>query len=336
MSLQALTVALSTAGLDTFFSDLVAEELTAALAKLQPPDTKISVPAFRVGAGVPDEAWCYKDIVIELDSLFWAFFAQGALKTLVTPGDLPDPSALHTNTYLNTPLQGLPKKYPSLTMTAGIAATAAPTVVFQTVYDLSSSVLAGLKSKLPADVFGKLGGIENAYYLDEASFYAGLVNALGQSAASQWKATIETAAQSAATVVAHQDQVTLDVLKDGNSIPVLTFSVTQQDVLSGLALGISKSGTTQTLQFGFQIVPSSVVTRLVSTTIPSITTNDFGYIWNLALEPEYAHEVAQMGQQGVALPRIPEFAFLFDDAEIAIETSNGGYVSVLTDVEYKP
>ncbi len=278
----------------------------------------------------------YYAAAYEFDALFWAFYQEGLLQELITPGDLPDPSPLYTNTYKNTPLQGLYTVYPNHTMTAFINAAAAPTVSFQTVYDLTTAVLDRLKSTLPGDVFDKLQGLANQYFLSEASFFTHLVNALGKSDANQWKATIENAAKGTATVVSHQNRVTLNVQQAGKAIPVLAFSVTQQDVLSNLALGISKAGTTQTLQFGFQIVPASVDTKLISTSIPSITTNNFGYIWSFVLEPEFADEVALMGRQGIALPRIPDFAFLFSEAEISIEAADGGYVSVLTDFQYKP
>lgn len=272
----------------------------------------------------------------EFDALFWAFYRQGLLKLLIRPGDLPDPSALYTNTYRNTPLQGLYQQYPNHTMTAYVAAAQAPTVSFQTLYDLSSPVLAQLAEELPAQVIDKLRGLQNQYFLDESSFFQSLVNTLGESDAEQWKATIENAAMGAGTVVAHSNRVTFSVLQGGDSIPVLSFSVTQQNVLSVLQLGISASGTTQTLQFGFQIVPASVETTLISTTISSITTNNFGYVWSFVLEPEFANEVAEMGKQGIALPRVPGFAFLFTDAQITTEADEGGYVSVLTDFEYQP
>ncbi|MEM7052792.1 MAG: hypothetical protein AAF604_24215 [Acidobacteriota bacterium] len=278
----------------------------------------------------------YYAAAYEFDALFWAFYKQGLLKELITPGDLPDPSPLYTNTYKNTPLQGLYTQYPNHTMTAYVAAAAAPTTAFQTVYDLSTAVLGKLKSTLPGDVFDKLQGLANQYYLSEASFFTSLVAALGKNDANQWKSTIENAAEGAGTVVSHENRVTINVLQNGKSLPAFSFSVVQQDVLSNLALGISKSGTTQTLQFGFQVVPGTVTTKLIHSAIPSITTNNFGYIWSFVLEPEFANEVALMGKQGVALPRIPGFEFLFDKAEISIEATDGGYVAVQTDFEYKP
>ncbi len=116
---------------------------------------------------------------------------------------------------------------------------------------------------------------------------------------------------------------------DGNTIPVITFAVSQTDTLTELALGVS--GTTQTLQFVFKIVPSETTTTFVSSPISGINGGDFGMIWMSALQPVYAQEVAKMGTAGVALPRITGFDFLFDQAKITIED---GFVAVLTDVKH--
>jgi len=94
-------------------------------------------------------------------------------------------------------------------------------------------------------------------------------------------------------------------------------------------LGIS--GTTQTLQFAFQIVTPLTTTQFVSSPIPGINSGDFSYIWNWVLQPVYGTEVAKIGQAGVALPRIQGFSFLFSNATITLAP---GYANVLSDVQY--
>jgi hypothetical protein len=113
----------------------------------------------------------------------------------------------------------------------------------------------------------------------------------------------------------------------GQTIPVITFDVSQTDVLQSFVLGIA--GTTQTLQFAFQIVPALTTTQFVSSSIAGIDSGDFGYIWNWVLQPVYGNEVAKIGEKGIALPRIQGFNFLFKNATITLAP---GYANVLTDV----
>jgi hypothetical protein len=119
------------------------------------------------------------------------------------------------------------------------------------------------------------------------------------------------------------------VVDKGVTIPVITFNVSQTDVLQAFVLAVS--GTTQTLQFAFQIVTPLTTTKFISSTIPGINGGDFGFIWNFALQPVYAIEVAKIGQAGVALPRIQGFDFLFNNATITLVP---GYANVLTDVQH--
>lgn len=264
-----------------------------------------------------------------LNSLLWAFYAAGDLHQEVGPGNIPDPAVLNTASYANTPLQALYTAYPDLSMTAAIAAAAASTVTFEQIYTLSTTAYAALKPQLPPDVYGKLSPLLNQAFLTEATFYQALGNDIGASAAGQYKTIIEAQAQVDAAVVTHDNTVVLNVIQDGNVVPVITFTVAQTDVLQGFGLGIS--GAAQTLQFTFQIIPGLTRTTFVSSTVPGIDGGDFGFIWNLALQPAYAATVAKMGQAGVALPRIPGFDFLFAEAAITVQQ---GYVNVVTDVQH--
>lgn len=264
-----------------------------------------------------------------INSLLWAFYAADDLQRSVGPGDLPDPDVLNTANYNNTPLQALYTAYPNLSMTASIAPLAASTVTFEQIYTISDAANATLKTQLPPDVYTKLQPLVHQAFLTEAAFYQALGNDLGQTAAGEYKTIIEAQARCYAAVVGHDTQVVLNVIQDGTTVPVITFSVSQTDVLQAFQLGIS--GSAQSLKFAFQIIPGLTTTTFVSSTVAGIDTGDFGFIWNLALQPAYAATVAKMGQAGVALPRIPGFDFLFDQAVVTVQP---GFVDVLTDVQH--
>lgn len=286
-------------------------------------------PVIATPAVPADSHLAYNVSDYTLNSLLWAFYAAGDMHQVVGPGSIPDPDVLNTANYNNTPLQALYDAYPNLSMTAAISAAAASTVTFEQIYTLGASAYAALKPQLPADVYAKLQPLLNQAFLSEATFYTALGNDIGQAAAGQYKTKIEAVAQVQAAVVTHDNTVVLSVIQDGTGVPVITFSVAQTDVLQGFALGIS--GAAQTLQFGFQIIPGLTRTTFVSSTVPGIDGGDFGFIWNLALQPAYAATVAKMGQAGVALPRVPGFDFLFSEASITVQQ---GYVTVVTDVQH--
>jgi hypothetical protein len=262
-----------------------------------------------------------------INSLFWAFYSQGLLVALATPANIPDPAALNTANYNNTPLQALYNAYPNVPMTAAISATAAPTVAFKQIYDLTGLNLPNLQGKLPTDTYNKLLALTGQVFFQETAFFAALVNAIGETDADRYKTTIESVALVTAAVVQHDNQVVMNVIVNGETIPVFTLSIQETDVLQAFVLGTS--GTTQTLQFAFQIVPPLTTAALVSSTIPGINASSFPFIWNYVLQTVFATEVAKMGQAGVALPRIQGFNFLFTSATV---TLNAGYAAVLTDV----
>ncbi|HEV2761584.1 MAG TPA: hypothetical protein VGV38_01220, partial [Pyrinomonadaceae bacterium] len=237
--------------------------------------------------------------------------------------------ALNTSNYQNSPLQALYNAYPNTPMTADITATAAPTVTFAQVYDLTSLNLPGLKSQLPAEVYTSLQALSGQVYMNEAAFFQGLVNALGQQNADQYKTVIEGVALVVGGVVTHSIRVVLNVISGGQTVPVITFDVTETDVLQAFKLGVA--GTTQTLQFYFQIVQPLTTTQFVSSTIPGVNSGDWSFIYNWVLQPVFADEVAKMGENGVALPRVSGFNFLFTGATVTLQP---GYASVLTDVQY--
>lgn len=263
------------------------------------------------------------------NGLMWAFFEEGDLVATASPGNIPDPGALNTSSYNNTPLQALYNAYPARQMTANIKALAAPTVQFTQIYDLTAANIVSLQSRLPPAVYAQLRVLKGIVFLNEPSFSAALVNALGQAIADQFKIIIEGVALMGGAVVTHNNQVILNVIDAGQTIPVITFNVNETDVLQGFALGIS--GTTQTLQFDFQIVAPLTTTKFVSSPIPGINSDDFTFIWNFVLQPVFATEIAKIGEAGVPLPRIHGFDFLFSNTDVTLET---GYANVLTDVQH--
>ncbi len=263
------------------------------------------------------------------NALFWAFYEAGSLASTVTSGDIPNPDVLNTSTYKSTPLRALYKAYRDKPMTADIKALIAPTLTFEQIYDLTSAGMKALKSKLPDKVYTSVQDLEKSVYMDEKLFYSALSNALGPGVAAQYKAVIEEVALVTGAVVKHSDQVVLNVIDNGKTIPVITFEVSQTDVLGELGLGVA--GTTQTLQFTFQIVPKLTTTKFISSTISGIDGGDFAFIWDFALATVYGKEVNQMGKDGVPLPRIKGFDFIFDNVKITLEQ---GYASVLTDLKH--
>jgi hypothetical protein len=214
-------------------------------------------------------------------------------------------------------------------MTADIKALVAPTVQFMQIYDLTAANIGPLRAQLPPAVYALVQDLVGSIYMDEPTFFAALVGTLGQANADQYKTVIENVAVVGGAVVTHNNHIVLNVIDAGTTVPVITFSVIQTDTLRSFVLGIS--GTTQTLQFAFQPVPDLTTTAFISSPIKGINGGDFGIIWQSALEPVYALEVAKIGEAGVALPRIQGFNFLFDRATITLAP---GYASVLTDVQH--
>jgi hypothetical protein len=263
-----------------------------------------------------------------IDALFWAFFSAGLLKTLATEANTGgNSSPLNTRTFQSSPAHVFYDTYPNAPMTANIDALSAPTVAIQQVYEPTAQALNKCLPPLPSTILGKLQGIEANIYVSEPAFFKDLVNYLGEADADTYKKVIETAALSIAAVVTYSNQVIMNVLWQGNTIPVLTFDVSETDTLDAFVL--AHSGTTQTLQFVPSVVPSLTTAKFVSSPFPGINVDGFPYIYNLALQKVFAEAATAVGKAGVALPRIQGFNFLFDNATINLEQ---GYASVLTDV----
>jgi hypothetical protein len=263
-----------------------------------------------------------------INALFWAFFSAGLLETLATEANTGgNSSLLNTRTFMSSPAQVIYDKYPNAPMTANINALSAPTVAIQQVYEPTAQALNKCLPPLPKKILDELQGMEANIYVSESAFFTDLVNFLGEADADTYKTVIESAALSVAAVATYSNQVIMNVLWQGNTIPVLTYDISETDTLDAFVL--AHSGTTQTLQFVPSIIPTLTTATFVSSPFHKIDVMGFPYIYNLALRPVFAAAAKAVGKAGVALPRIQGFNFLFDNATINLEQ---GYASVLTDV----
>ena len=263
-----------------------------------------------------------------VNSLFWAFFKADLLKTLATQANTGgNSSMLKTGTFQGTPAQVIYTTYPDAPMTASIDALSEPTVALQPVYEPTAKALGACQPPLPEAILTKLAGMEANVYVSEASLFQDLVAHLGEADADAYKTSIESAARGFAAVVTYSNQVTMNVLWQGGTIPVLTYDVSETDTLDGLVL--AHSGTTQTLQFVPSIIPGLTSAKFVSSPFPGIDVQGFPWIYNLVLQKVFASAAQAVGRAGVALPRIDGFNFLFDRASIVLDQ---GYASVLADV----
>lgn len=277
----------------------------------------------------------YNASTYEFNGLFWAFYQSGFLNTTITTNDVPDKAILNTNYYKSSSMQNLYKKYPNRVMTIDISPLQPPTVAFQWVYNLTQEALDTIKGQLTDTAYNSLvAGMLNVCFLDKDTFDSSLEGVLSNDDFAQYTTIIEKAACLLGTVVSHNNKCTLNVIDQGASIPVIDFSVAQSDFMNNFMLGIaSANNTIQTLQFSFQIISGTENTSLIHSIIEGIDATDFNFVWSSTLEPVYATTVNQMGQNGVPLPRIQNFSFLFTGAVITI---NDGYVNVATDLVMNP
>jgi hypothetical protein len=118
----------------------------------------------------------------EFSELFWGFYNDGRLNTTITASQLTDKTLLYTNTYANTSLAPLAKKYPGLWMTLGVTPQSPAAVTFQNVYELiygDNGVLATQQMKLPVNIYTSLQSLQGSVYLTQASYESALQSALG-------------------------------------------------------------------------------------------------------------------------------------------------------------
>jgi hypothetical protein len=226
-------------------------------------------------------------------------------------------------------------------MTAAVSALAAPTVVFETIYQLTASNLAVIQQQLGQTVWSEVGqaltSLSGNSFVTQSGFEQALKNIDSQ--LELYYAVIEQYAGTPAAVMTHDLQCVLNVLSQSSAIPVVTFDIAQTYVLENLGLAISSNGTAQTITFTFsQPFDTTPTATFVSSTLPGVNNVDFGFIW-MALAANWMQVLSDIGKAGVPLPRIPSFNFLFDQAQLTVVPPAGGatgYVNVVTDLDYQP
>jgi hypothetical protein len=307
-------------------------------SSVRPAPAGVPLPALPQGSPQPHVAYNVQDY--EFDALFWGFFNAGALTVTLTSGDIPDSYALTTNGYAGTSLNVLATQYPGELMSAGLSALGGPTVSFQTVYQLTAANLAAIETALGSTVWtavgASLGRLANLVYITQDGFEAALKAANPELPA--YQATIEQYAGAPGAVIDQSLQCVLNVLTSPVT-PVLTFDVTQQFVMENVTLGESSSATpAQTILFGVGApLDSSPVATFVSSSLPGINSQSaFEFVW-FSLLNNWMTTLGAVGKQGVPLPRLPGFNFVFEEAEVAIVAgtpSVDGYASVVANVAY--
>ncbi|MCA9683107.1 MAG: hypothetical protein KC457_12985 [Myxococcales bacterium] len=280
-------------------------------------------------ASMPTDNYAHFDVAdYEFNALNWGFFSAGLLNQTIVAGDLPDPGVLNTSYYKNV-FPALYQDYPNFPMYVDVTPTAAPTVVFQLIYELSQSALDTLAAEgVPDAVITQLGYLVNTPYLSQNQFETTVSRMIGSDSWATYGTQIEAAAESYAGVFSHQVNAVFYVA----STPAAYVFTVQYDVTyieSAFVLGISDSN--QTVQFTFTIVDSETTATLVDTAYPANHFN-FAAIWT-QFQTAYDSTMAALGQQGVPLPYMQGFAFLLSSATVTVQQA---MVSVLTNLEYDP
>jgi len=300
------------------------------------PPAGLALPPVPGGSPAPHVQYSVQDY--EFNALFWGENQAGSLTANLTAGDLSDPQALETNTYGGTTLNALCAEYPDAVMTATLSATAAPSVSFQTTYEITAANLLQIQTALGPTVWNavgaSLGTLTTSVFATQQGFEAALE--LANSELPAYEATIEQYAAQPGVVLTQAVKCTLNVLQSGSPTPVLTFDVAQTFVMQSPALGVA--GTTQTLQFAFALPRDSNATAtFVWSSIAGIDNGDFGYVWG-ALTPQWNDVLTAVGTTGVPLPRIQGYNFVFELAQIAIVAATAtadGYATVTANVQYE-
>ena len=192
----------------------------------------------------------------------------------------------------------------------------------------TNGALTTLVDEIPADIYNDIVGLDNIVYVDQASFLTALQNAIG-STVGKYITQIEQAALVNGAIATHNVQATFNVIKAGQTIPVIVVNFQETDFQQNFHLG--QRGYNQTVQFDFQLIDGMTSATLVSTTIPGINSTTFPTIWNFTLQQVYAIETQKMAHTGVPLPFMAGLQYIFDQATVVVQP---GYADVLANVEY--
>jgi hypothetical protein len=260
-----------------------------------------------------------------INGLYWAFYSDGRLTTTLMPSDLPDPNALRVKTYVGSCPALRP--YEEKAMSATIKPLAAPTVKFQTVYILTPAVLTTLRPLLPATVYDNLsqnmGG--NAYASVAAIQADFTLYGIDQT----YFSVIEQKAQLMGGAVTHDLRFKLIILEVPDPAPYIEFSVLRIDALSSFSLGpLATNNPVQTLKFAFSECSSTAT--FLGSNVPDLG-NQFPDVWPTVGDENYDQVLQAMGQNGVPLPIMQDFKFVFDQAVLNVELS---LISVAADVQF--
>jgi hypothetical protein len=260
-----------------------------------------------------------------VNGLYWAYFKDGGLNSLVKPADLPNPDVLRIDTYAEQIESLLP--YAGKVFYANIAPKSAPSVEFQDVYLYDPKVMNSLKPPvLPAEVYTQ---VENAmagkaYLTADAARTA----ATRAGVPSTFVERVVSAGKQGGMVVNAELAFRLTI-QDTSPERYLAFTLKRVDVLKDLGLGTS--GQAQTLKFDFTRV--SVKATFDETNIPDFDDSGFGtFIWPVVGETPYAQTQRDLGKIGVPIPIMQGFAFRFESAELSVQR---GFVSITADVAFK-
>ena len=278
---------------------------------------------------MPTDNYVHFDVSdYEFNALNWGYFEAGLLTQEIAASDLPDPQMLNTSNYCSL-VAGLCEAYPNAPMSLTVTPTEAPTVSFQQIYEITDTSLATLESEVPSDVYTELTYFEGIPYLDATSFANAVEPAIGSDNWTTYGAVIEAAAELWAGVFEHQVQGAFYIAYED---PVYLFTAQFDLVYVESAFVLGSSGSQQTVQFDFTLVTSSTQASLVDSNYQPINILSFPALWNTGFEPAYADTMAALGSQGVPLPYMQGFEFLFDSATVTVEE---GLVSVVANLEYE-
>lgn len=258
-----------------------------------------------------------------INGLQWGCFKAGLLHTTATTGNIPNPDALHCATYAPA-VEALSGEYVDDDMYAEIVSAEAPTTTFQSVWEMTDAVLLrvaaipGITATMPA--VSKLRGRS---YLTQAELEKALA---GRQVSPAFIADVVDCARQSGMVMRQTLQFTVFIDDEKGELPKIEFSVSRIDFLTNLRLGLAPASTAQTLKFDYQKNIST--TTFLSSTVPDFADevgDQFGSILWTVVESQYDDCLRRMGAEGVPLPMMQMFHFVFEEAEVSIQQ---GFVSI--------
>lgn len=257
-----------------------------------------------------------------INGLQWACFKAGLLHTTATTGNIPNPDALRCATYAGA-VEAL-SEYDDTDMYAEIVSLDAPVTEFQSVWEMTDATLARV-STLPdiADAMPAVSKLRGHSYLEQKELESALA---ARKVSPRLIADIVNCARQSGMVMRQQLQFTVFLDTGEQTPPKIEFSVSRIDLLTNLRLGLAPASTAQTLKFDYQ--KNSAKTTFLGTTVPDLAEelgNPFGNILWTVVESQYDDCLRRMGAEGVPLPMMQMFHFVFEEAELSVQQ---GFVSI--------